>query len=1058
MTVMFCDLVGSTQMSEQLDPEELREIILAYRDVCAASITRYDGSIARYLGDGILVYFGYPRAHEDDPRRAILAALDIRLGMQRLNESIAARGWPRLDLRIGIHTGLVVAGDMGTAMTHEPMAVVGSAPNIAARLQAVAAPNAIIVSAVTRDLASGWFEVRSLGARMLAGVAEPIEIVEVLAESGIRDRLGTRPMHATLRGRARELEMLLDRWQRVGSGIGGSHCIVIEGDPGIGKSRLLLALRTAADIDPARSLRCQCAEYYETSPFHPISVLIQHALADRRESQHADLAAELADSLEPSLADLLDLSAEDLRGTTAAQSGAVTQDATSVGAMEPAARRQRLIDGLADWIVAAAQDEAVLFTIEDLQWADDSTLAFLRALVERAADSRLLIVATTRPGGSAVVGEAPNVIRVALHGLSLDEARELVVGTAGKPLPEEMVTQILARAEGVPLFVEELTRTVIASPLLIEKADRYELGAGGAPHIPTTLRDSLMARLDSLGGSKRVAQIASVIGRSFPELLIRLVLEIREPLLAEHLKVLIAAQFFLREAEEEAIYAFTHVLLQDAAYDSLLRRTRQRYHRRTAEILEAVFADTAVLQPEILARHYGMAGDAVRAVDLWEKAGRRSASRSANVEAAAQIKNALDLLPQLPDDEPRRRTELRLQIALGGQMIITAGNADPRVEIAFERARRLSEELNEPAMLFQAQRGLLSFYQVRGRPRVARGLGERMLAYAESAADPDLLIQAHRAVGLCRLFLGELRDAERHLAEALDRCRAAAGTTPGHTPFISDPVVLTECNLGWACWFRGRPDRAAFLCAEAVQRARSVRHQHSLAYALGISAAVHQGRLEPEQTLSAAEEVMALGGRAGFSYWRAWARGFRGWARAALGDIAAGLGDLDTALAEYAATGAEVMRPYFLRLKAEILSQSGRPAEAAETLALAEADVAAYGMCFVEAEILRLRASLAHSADDRDTAIVLYDRAEEAATAQGAEILRLRIACDRVRAVGNGALPALQAVYDTMSEGQDTPDMKDAAALLAASKPLTLAGLERQPDGVAFSRDSNPSN
>lgn len=1004
VTVMFCDLVGSTQLSEQMEPEDLRELILDYRDVCAASVARYDGSVARYLGDGILVYFGYPKAHEDDPRRAILAALDIRLGMQRLNDTFVARDWPPLELRIGIHTGLVIAGDMGTAMTHEPMAVVGSAPNVAARLQAQAAPNAIVISTATHDIVEGFFEFRALGARVLAGIAEPVALYEVLNETGARDRLGARPHRSMLLGRTRELELLRDRWARAGHGAG--QFVLLEGPAGIGKSRLLMALQEEAGIGPDALLRCHCSEYYETTAFHPIAELVDHV---------ASGGSPLAQHLDPGLPALLD---------------PALAEAPSDPAMDPEQRRQKLMDGLVGWLSAASRERPVLFVAEDLHWADDSTRSFLRLLGESLSGSQLMVVATTRPGGGSSVADLPGLLHLPLHVLSLDQARDLVVRTAGKPLPDDVVGLILARADGIPLFVEELTRAVVASPLLIERNDRFEVGAAGAPAIPMTLRDSLMARLDALGGSKQVAQIASVLGRSFPELLVRLVADLQQALLEEHLRTLVGSQFFCREDEPELpSYAFTHALLQDAAYDSLVRQTRQLYHRRTAMALEQAFPETTRQQPEILARHHALAGDAAKAADLWEAAGRRSAARSANVEAAAQIANALSALAELPDSPDRQRQELRLQIALGGQMIITAGNADPRVERAFARALLLSEVLAEPGMLFQARRGLLSYYQVRGRPRVARRFGEEMLQQAEDLGDVNLLIQAHRALGLCRFFIGELSDAADHLSRALDMCRTngAGGET---VVFISDPAVLAQCNLGWAECALGRPDSGLAHCEQAVARARLVRHQHSLAYALSIAAAVRQMRREPKQVRLIAEEILSLAGRGGYTYWRGWAQGLQGWALAMLGNPRGGLEALDTALTEYAATGAEIMRPYFLALKAEVLNRCGAANEAVTALTAAEADIQTHGMAFCHGDVVRRRAVLAAGSGDTATAEALFARARAIADEQAAGLLRLRIAIDRAQAFGGEALADLQALYASLAEGHETADAVEAATLL----------------------------
>ncbi len=642
LTLMFCDLVGSTALSERLDPEDLKQLISSYQDACAGAIARFEGVITRFMGDGILAYFGFPQAHEDDAERAVRAGLHVVEAVQRL---ATAEGAP-LQVRIGIATGPVVVGDIIGERTSELQAVVGETPNLAARLQSLAAPNGIVISQVTRRLVEGLFVLEDMGRHDLKGFTAPLPAWTVQSEKPAETRFDA-ARSATLTafiGRDHEIALLLDRWEQAVRGEG--QIVLLSGEPGIGKSRIVQDLRERIGADDPIRLRYQCSPYHANSALYPVIRQLEHAAgfspalspADRLQKLTALLSRTAGDTerILPYFCSLLSIST----GNRASQLD-----------LSPQQSKERILDALIGQLTLAACKAPVLLVFEDAQWMDPTTLELLGRTIGMVPELRTLAIVTYRPDFVAPWGTYPNTTSLTLNRLNRRQCAAIITQIAGgKALPRELTEQIVTKADGVPLFLEELTKTVLESGLLKRSGDRYELDGPLPPlAIPATLHDSLTARLDRLSPVKEVAQIGATIGREFSYELLRAVASSPEAELQDALIQLVNSEMiFARGSAPEATYTFKHALVRDAAYSTLLRAKRQQIHARIARVIEARYPAIAETQPELLAHHLTEAGLLPGAIVYWHGAGERSMRRSANVEAAAQLARGIELQHAVP--------------------------------------------------------------------------------------------------------------------------------------------------------------------------------------------------------------------------------------------------------------------------------------------------------------------------------------------------------------------------------------------------------------------------
>src|SRR5215813_3665576 len=726
LTVMFCDLVGSTALSTQLDPEDLRTVIQAYRDICASAIARFGGHLAKYIGDGLLVYFGYPQAHEDDAQRAVRTALGIVEAIQQLSFPTIQFPCP-LQVRIGIHTGLVVAGEMGVGDQPEPLAIVGETPNIAARLQEQAHPNRVVISPTTYRLVTGLFDCEELGPRVLKGLSTPRALYQVVGESAVQSRFEAAVQKGLtpLVGRAEELALLRRRWEQAKQGAG--QVVLLSGEPGIGKSRLVQEFKEQLTDEGVMRVEFRCSPYHQHSALYPIIEHLQHLLQFAREDGPATKLEKLQQTLSPyrfPQAETVPL--------VAALLSLLPPEGYPPLTMSPQKQKEKTQAALVAWLVEEAEHHPVYTTWEDVHWADPSTLEVLHLVVEQVPTARLYVLLTFRPEFAPPWGNRSHLSQLTLSRLERPQVETMVKRvTGGKALPPEVMQQIVAKTDGVPLFVEELTKTVVESGLLREEEGRYVGVYGSAPipplAIPSTLQDSLMARLDRLSTVREIAQLGATLGREFSYELLHAVSPLDEATLQRGLQQLVEAELvYQRGLLPQAQYLFKHALIQDTAYQSLLKSTRQQYHQQIARALEERFPDTKERQPELLAHHYTEAGFSEQAIPYWQQAGQKAVARSANVEAVAHLTRGLELLKTLPDTPGRVQQELALQIALGAPLQATKGWGAPEVERVYARARELCQEVGETPQIFPVLWGLWMFHTTRGELQTTRELGEQL--------------------------------------------------------------------------------------------------------------------------------------------------------------------------------------------------------------------------------------------------------------------------------------------------------------------------------------------
>jgi TOMM system kinase/cyclase fusion protein len=1038
LTVMFCDLVGSTALSAQLDPEEWREVVRTYQETCAAVITPYEGHIAQYLGDGLLVYFGYPAAHEDDAQRAIRAGLEIIEALHKLNKQLSHP----LPVRIGIHTGSVVVGAIGSEGRQEQLAL-GEVPNIAARVQGLAETNSVVVSAVTQRLVAGLFDCQDLGPQALKGITTPLSLYRVVQESEAQSRfevalsIGLTP----LVGRDLEMGLLRERWAQAKEGEG--QVVLLSGEPGIGKSRLIQALKEQVMAEGATRIECRCSPYHQNSALYPIIEHLQRFLQFHREESPPAKLEKLQQALARyrfPQADTVSLLATLLSLPHPAGAPALS--------LSPQKQKQKTLEALVAWLVEEAERQVVYCAWEDLHWADPSTLELLTLFLEQVPTTRLLALLTFRPDFIPPWRPRSHLTQLTLNRLGRQQVEAMVEKlTGGKPLPKEVVQQIVAKTDGVPLFVEELTKMVVESGWLKVVNAHYEL-TGPLPSlaIPATLQDSLMARLDRLATTREIAQVGATLGREFSYELLHAVSPLDEATLQQGLRQLVEAELaYQRGQPPQATYLFKHALIQDTAYQSLLKSTRQHLHRQIAQVLEERFAETKEAQPELLAHHYTEAGLTAQAIPYWHRAGQRATRRSADMEAISHLTKGLELLKTMPDTPERTQQELDLQVVLGLALIATKGWAAPETGEAYLRARELCQQVGETPQLFPVLFGLCAFYLVRAELPTARELGEQLLTLAQSVQDSVLLLEAHRALGNTGFWLGEVASARDHLEQGIalyypQQHRALA--------YLSgqDPGVVCLSYVAWVLWYLGYPDQALKRSQEALTLAQELSHPYSLAFALVGAAWLHQCRREAHEAQEQAEAVITLSTEQGFPFSLAMGTILQGWALAAQGQGEEGIAQLRQGLVAYRATGAELRRPYYLALLAEAYGKGGEAEEGLKVLTEALAAVDKNGERMYEAELYRLKGeltlkSIVKTSQNKSQASLgseaeeCFLKAIEVARKQQAKSLELRAVMSLSRlwqqqGKKSKAGQILAEIYGWFTEGFDTKDLQEAKALL----------------------------
>jgi class 3 adenylate cyclase/predicted ATPase len=1039
LTVLFCDLVDSTVLASQLDPEDLREVVRAYQDTCAKVIARFDGHIAQYLGDGLLVYFGYPRAHEDDPQRAVRAGLGMVEALGQLNTHLGPERGVQLAVRVGVHTGLVVVGNVGGGTHHEQLAL-GETPNLAARLQGLAAPNTLVISAATLQLLGGFFACQPLGTPVLKGFAQPLTVYRVLDESMARSRLeaAERTGLTPLVGREQDVGLLLERWAQVKEG--GGQVVLLSGEAGIGKSRLVQVLKEQAATEPQAWLTpCQCSPYHQNTALYPLIELLERvALRFEREESPAQKLTKLEGFLlqhDLPLAEAMPLFATLLSLPLPADYAPLF--------LSPAQQKQQTLHALLTILLRLTAQQPVLFVMEDLHWADPSTLELLSLLVDQGPTARILALFTFRPDFSPPWTGRSHITQVTLHRLTRPQAVEMIRRVAHpKALPVEVMEQIVAKTDGMPLFVEELTKMVLKSDLLQERDDGYALTGPLPPlAIPATLHDSLMARLDRLGTVKALAQLGATLGREFPSALLHAVSPWDEDTVHRGLHQLVEEEFlYQRGLPPQATYVFKHALIQDAAYQSLLKSTRQQYHQRTAQVLEAQFADTVETQPEVLAYHYTEAGLSAQAIPYWQRAGQQAFQRGANPEAVQHLTRGLALLDTLPETPARAQHELDLQIALGPALMATKGTAAAEVEQTYARARALCAQVGETPQIFLTLRGLAQFYRNRGALRTARELGEQLERLAQREAAPIHRLQAHEALGVPLFYLGEFAAARPHFEEGI------ALTDPtAPRDLVLRHGLLPGGSYSFAAntlWCLGYPAQALQRSQEGLALAQELAHSENLAWAQHWAASLHYRRREVAAVQAQAEALLTVATAQGLPLLVGLGRCWQGWALAMQGQGEVGLAQLRQSLATFLAMGQTLSRSFNLVLLAEAAGHAGQVEEGLRRLAeaLTALETSERGDLLAEAYRIQGELLLQRSHPEEEQAEACFRQALAVARRQQAKSWELRTAMSLARlwqhqGKGREAYELLAPVYGWFTEGLDTADLQEAKVLCEALSP-----------------------
>ena len=1046
VTVMFSDLVGSTALSARMDPEDLREVISAYQKCVAETVQRFGGFVAKYMGDGILIYFGYPQAHEDDAERAVRAGLELVAAVGGLQTHAP------LQTRVGIATGLVVVGDLIGSGASQEQAIVGETPNIAARLQGIAEPNGIVIAESTHKLVGNLFELEDLGAKDLKGISGPVRAWVVVRPSSAESRFEA--FHASglteLVGREEELELLLRRWSKAKSSQG--QVVLLSGEAGIGKSRLTAALLEAVASEPHTRLRNFCSPQHTDSALYPIIVRIERAAGFARD----DTPQTKLDKLDALLA----------QSSTPAHDATLFADMLSlpndgrypVLDLTPQQRRQRTLEALVAQIAALSRQNQLLMIFEDAHWADPTSLELFSRVVDKIQTLRVLLIVTFRPEFDPPWIGRPYVTALTLNRLAEREISAMIDRVVGnKGLPANIRQDIIERTDGIPLFVEEMTKAVLEA----ESESASERTAAAVPSralaVPASLHASLMARLDRLGSAKEVAQTGAAIGREFSHALLATVARKSEAEVNSALDRLVAAGLLFRQGvPPHATYLFKHALVQDAAYSTLLREPRRALHARIVETLENQFTEITETRPQLLARHATEAGQIEKAAVLWGRAGQRSQERSALVEAAEQFRRALDQMASLPSTAVLRSEQIRLQVALTTSLMHVRGFAASQTRAAAEQARLLIEQAEargeppeDPLLLLSVLYSFGTANILAFNRDVCCDFATYVFALAERRRAKVPLMFGHDLMGASSLWAGDFALSRDHFKQGIALYDPAEDRSLV-TRFGHDVGVVMLSMRIFPNWVLGYPEAALAGVGQALKDAREIGHALTLMFALvwALNAHFYRGNYATAEAL--ADELVALADEKGSALWKAFGIVFQGRLMALTGKPADAVELINAGLAAWRSTGATVFTPMWLSYLASAHAGLQHFDDAWRCSGQAITAIETHKERWCEAEVNRIAGEIALQSPERDTskAEAYFERALAVAYQQKAKSWELRAAMSLARLWRDQgkvqrARELLAPVYGWFTEGFDTRDLKDAKALLEdlSSYPIGTAAL-----------------
>ncbi len=1035
VTVLFSDLVGSTALSSQMDPEDLREVISAYQRCVAQVMERFNGFIAKYLGDGVLVYFGYPQAHEDDAERAVRAGLELIAAVGALKTHAL------LQTRVGIATGMVVVGDLIGSGQAQERGIVGETPNLAARLQGVAEPDMVVIAEGTRRLLGNLFELRDLGPQELKGIAGAVRAWVPLGARSAESRFEA--LHATgitaLVGREEEFELLRRRWATTKTGKG--QVVLLSGEPGIGKSRLTAGLLKHLADEPHTRLRYFCSPQHTNSAFHPLIGQVERA-------------AELArDDSPPQKLDKLD--AVLARTSTSREDAAFFAELLSLQNdgryptfdLAPAQRRERILDALTAQIETLARQSPVLMIFEDAHWTDPTSLEVISRTVNLIQNLRVLLLVTFRPEFHPPWIGRHHVTALNLNRLSQHDADSMIDRVIGnKFIPASIRQDIIERSDGIPLFVEEMTKAVLEA----ETPDEATRTVGAVPSpaaaVPPSLHASLMARLDRLGPAKEVAQIGAAIGREFSHALLAAVVRKPEAELGSSLDRIVSAGLLFRQGiPPHASYLFKHALVQDAAYGTLLREPRRALHASIVEALESRFPEIAENQPEVLARHCTEAGQFEKSVRLWGQAGQRSLERSALVEAVEQLGCGLAQISALPGTPALRRDEIRLQVALITPLLHVKGYAAPETKAAMERAkllieqaRTLGEPLEDPLLLLSVLYAFWVANYVSFNGNAMCELAGQFLKLAEEHKTTGPLIVGHRVMGISLLATGDIAASRTQFTRAIELYDPKEHRSLA-VRFSQDNRVAVLSYRSWALWYLGFPDAALEDTTHALEYARELRQAPSLMYALFHASLpqIHCGHYAGAGAL--VDELVALADEKGSVFWKAFGTLAKGSILALTGKASDAVNMIEAGLRAFRSTGSTLLVPTHLSYLARAYGELGQFDDASRCISEAMAAVDKTSEKWGEADIHRIAGKLALMSPQPDAAKAEahFERALAIARERQAKSWELLAAMSMAmlwsdQGKKRQARDLLAPIYGWFTEGFDTVDLRSAKSLLGA--------------------------
>lgn len=1038
LTVLFCDMVGSTQIAAELGAEQWRELLHAYQQSVADVVERFDGSVAQYLGDGVVAYFGHPRAHEDDAERAARAGLAIVETLSARGPELEERHGRALAVRCGIHTGPVVIGGVGRDSRHETLAV-GAATNVAARVQAEAGPGEALISAATLRLVRGIFVTEDLGPRELKGIATPVQLYRVIEPSGASSRLDIEPAAALTPfvARTQQLDLLQDSWSQARAGRG--QLVLLGGDAGMGKSRLVRVFRTRLADESHRWVECRASKFHEHTAFHPLSEPIEQTLNLDRDQPVEQQRLRLKEGLEA-----MGLDPEEVAPLFASLLGVSFEEHESPFAAAAEARRKQTLEALTKWLLALAKSQPTVLVIEDLHWIDSSTLDLLSLLIDRVSDAPMMLLPTHRLNFHPPWTLGSNAKRVTLNPLTRSQTKAMILGiTGGTRLPDAVRNQVLMKTDGVPLYVEEFTQTVLESGVLDRRGDQYE-ETGPIPNfsVPATLQDSLMARLDRLGSAKTVAQMAAVLGREFSQEVLAAVVTDAQSLEGDLSSLLGAGILRRTDIAGRASFKFKHALIEETAYHSLLNSTRRAWHAQVANEIEQHFPAYAIAEPERLARHCEEGELIERAVGYYQSAAEQARQRSASSESIRYLSRGIELLRTLPDGVERSERELMLQLDLGMTLVATEGWGSNGARAAYQQARELCEHIGEVPETFRIMRGLITFYTARAELGPAHDLTDRLMELAEQAGESHLLLLAHQQTGILHYLEGNATAALEQFE------RATALYEPSEHRHLAqlhgeDLGVFARIWMAWAQWILGYSDQAVETIHEALALAEEVVHRFSLAYAFVWTAILYLMRREHEPAREMAEQAIAISEQQGFGFLLAEGRALVAWSRLhePLDESAmkAAADEFQECVTRVAGQGVMANGPVMIGYLAEGHHRAGNIAQAMESLGAALTLSQVTGQFLWEAELHRMKGEfLWQDQGEEEEAEHLFLRGIEMARTQKALSLELRVAVSLGRLWVEQGKPQrarefIEPIYARFTEGFDSPDLVEAREVLGRS-------------------------